>query len=49
VRRRQVALGIRGTRATEIASGLKDGELVASPAIASWADGQRVRLEAPAK
>ena len=49
VRRRQVTLGIRGTRATEIVSGLKDGELVASPAIASWADGQRVRPGAPVK
>ena len=47
VRRRQVMLGIRGTRATEIVSGLKDGELVASPAMAAWADGQRVRLGAP--
>jgi RND family efflux transporter MFP subunit len=49
VRRRQVMLGIRGTRATEIVSGLKDGELVASPAMASWADGQRVRPGATAK
>jgi len=49
VRRRQVMLGIRGTRATEIVSGLKDGELVASPAVASWADGQRVRPGAPVK
>ena len=49
VRRRQVVLGIRGTRAAEIVSGLKDGELVASPAMANWADGQRVRLGAPVK
>jgi len=49
VRRRQVALGIRGTRATEIISGLKEGELVASPAMAAWADGQRVRPGAPVK
>ena len=49
VRRRQVTLGIRGTRATEIVSGLKDGELVASPAMATWADGQRVRVGVPAK
>jgi membrane fusion protein (multidrug efflux system) len=49
MRRRQVMLGIRGTRATEIVSGLKDGELVASPANAAWADGQRVRPGAPAK
>jgi RND family efflux transporter MFP subunit len=48
-RRRQVALGIRGTRAVEVASGLKDGERVASPAPAGLADGGRVRATVPAK
>lgn len=49
LRRRQVVIGIRGTRAVEVASGLKDGERVASPAPAGGAEGQRVRLIAPAK
>jgi RND family efflux transporter MFP subunit len=44
VQRRQVAVGIRGTRAVEIVSGLKDGERVASPAPAGLADGHRVRV-----
>jgi RND family efflux transporter MFP subunit len=48
-RRRQVTTGIRGTRAVEIVSGLKDGERVASPAPVDRADGQRVRVIAPAK
>jgi RND family efflux transporter MFP subunit len=46
-RRRQVALGIRGSRAVEVASGLKDGERVASPAPAGLADGGRVRATVP--
>jgi RND family efflux transporter MFP subunit len=49
LRRRQVEIGIRGTRAVEVASGLKDGERVASPAPAGAVDGQRVRLLAPAR
>ncbi len=49
LRRRQVAIGIRGTRAVEVESGLKEGERVASPAPTGSADGQRVRLIAPAK
>lgn len=48
VRRRQVEVGIRGTRAVEILSGLRQGERVASPAPTGLVDGQRVRvLEAP--
>jgi RND family efflux transporter MFP subunit len=49
LRRRQVAIGIRGTRAVEVVSGLRQGERVASPAPTGAADGQRVHLIAPAK
>ena len=44
VRRREVKVGIRGTRAVEIEDGLKDGERVASPAPTGLADGQTVRV-----
>jgi multidrug efflux pump subunit AcrA (membrane-fusion protein) len=44
VRRREVTVGIRGTRAVEILSGLPDGERVASPAATDLADGARVRV-----
>jgi RND family efflux transporter MFP subunit len=47
LRRRPVAVGIRGARAVEILSGLKAGEPVASPAPTGAADGQRVRVVAP--
>jgi RND family efflux transporter MFP subunit len=46
VLRREVMVGIRGTRLVEILSGLKDGERVASPATAELADGARVRITA---
>jgi multidrug efflux pump subunit AcrA (membrane-fusion protein) len=49
LRRREVVLGIRGTRAVEIESGLKEGERVASPAPTGAADGQRVRVVAPGR
>lgn len=49
VRRRQVEIGIRGTRAVEILSGLKEGERVASPAPTGLVDGQRVRVLEAAK
>jgi RND family efflux transporter MFP subunit len=49
LRRRQVGIGIRGTRAVEVASGLREGERVASPAPTGSTDGQRVHLMAPAK
>jgi RND family efflux transporter MFP subunit len=44
VRRREVKTGIRGTRAIEILSGLKEGERVASPASTELSDGSRVRI-----
>jgi RND family efflux transporter MFP subunit len=47
VRRREVKIGIRGTRNTEILSGLTDGERVASPAATGLKDGDRIRVIAP--
>jgi multidrug efflux pump subunit AcrA (membrane-fusion protein) len=44
VRKREVEVGIRGTRAVEILSGLKESERVASPAGTDLADGRRVRV-----
>jgi RND family efflux transporter MFP subunit len=46
-RARKVQAGIRGTRQTEILSGLKDGERVASPASIALKD-RRVRIVEPA-
>ena len=45
--RRKVEPGIRGTRQTEILSGLKDNERVASPSKSELTDGGRVRVVAP--
>jgi RND family efflux transporter MFP subunit len=45
VQRRNVEIGIRGTRAVEILSGLAEGERVASPALSDLADGRRVRVK----
>lgn len=47
VRRREVKIGIRGTRNMEILAGLADGERVASPAATGLKDGDRVRIIAP--
>ena len=44
VRRREVKIGIRGTRAVEVLDGLKEGERVASPAATDLKDGARVRI-----
>ena len=44
VRKREVKIGIRGTRAVEVLTGLADGERVASPAATDLADGARVRV-----
>ena len=44
VRKREVKIGIRGTRTVEVLSGLKDGERVASPAPTGLKDGARVRV-----
>lgn len=46
VRKRAVKIGIKGTRMTEILSGLNDGERVAAPAATGLADGARVRVTA---
>jgi RND family efflux transporter MFP subunit len=43
-RKRLVKLGIRGTRAVELLSGVEEGERVVSPLTASLADGERVRV-----
>src|SRR5450830_1109101 len=44
VRKREVKIGIRGTREVEVLSGLADGERVASPAATELKDGARVRV-----
>jgi RND family efflux transporter MFP subunit len=41
--RREVGIGIRGTRTIEVLSGLEEDERIASPAPATLADGSRVR------
>jgi RND family efflux transporter MFP subunit len=46
VRRRNIELGIRGTRAVEVLNGLAENEQVASPVPAALADGRRVRVTA---
>jgi multidrug efflux pump subunit AcrA (membrane-fusion protein) len=49
VRKRTIELGIRGTRAVEVLSGLAANERVASPAPTAIADGRRVRVTAKAE
>ena len=44
LRKRNVEVGIRGTRQSEILSGLNEGERVASPAGTGLQDGSRVRI-----
>lgn len=43
-RKREIRIGIRGTRQVEVLSGLKEGERVASPAPTGLEDGARVRV-----
>jgi len=47
LRKRNVKVGIRGTRQTEILSGLTENERVASPAGTELTDGIRVRIVEP--
>jgi multidrug efflux pump subunit AcrA (membrane-fusion protein) len=49
VQKRTIELGIRGTRAVEVLSGLAASEQVASPAPTTLADGRRVRVTAKAE
>jgi RND family efflux transporter MFP subunit len=44
VRKREVKIGIRGTREVEVLSGLAESERVASPAATDLKDGARVRV-----
>ena len=46
VRKRTIELGIRGTRAVEVLSGLAANEEVVSPVPTALADGRRVRVTA---
>ncbi len=43
VRRQRVKLGVAGTRMVEVVEGVKVGEIVVAPAIATLKDGARVR------
>jgi len=43
-RKREIRIGIRGTRQVEVLSGLKEGERVTSPAPTGLEDGARVRV-----
>ena len=43
LQKRPVKTGLRGTRMIEILDGVKEGELVATPAKTSWREGTRVR------
>ncbi len=45
--KRKVTTGLRGARMIEILDGVKEGELVATPAKASWSEGTRVRTAPP--
>ena len=47
VRRRAVVVGLRGTRAVEVLSGLQEGDRVASPAATGIKDGSRVSVSGP--
>ncbi|WP_439572983.1 efflux RND transporter periplasmic adaptor subunit [Phreatobacter sp.] len=42
--RRPVQTGIRGTRMTQVLSGLAEGDLIAVPAEARWRGGERARV-----
>jgi RND family efflux transporter MFP subunit len=44
LKRRQVRIGIRGTRAVQVLSGLNEGDRVAAPVMPQMQDGLRVRV-----
>lgn len=46
-RKRDVTVGIRGTRFVEVLTGLTEGERIASPAATDLKDGARVRTTSP--
>jgi RND family efflux transporter MFP subunit len=46
-RKRDVTVGIRGTRFVEVLTGLTEGERIASPAATDLKDGARVRIASP--
>ena len=48
VHRRKVETGVRGTRATEVVSGLKEGDIVVASVPSGLADGARVSVTAAA-
>jgi multidrug efflux pump subunit AcrA (membrane-fusion protein) len=48
VHRRKVETGVRGTRAIEITSGLKEGDIVVASVPTGLADGARVSASAAA-
>ncbi|MDB5571969.1 MAG: transporter [Hyphomicrobiales bacterium] len=45
LRRRRIDAGLRGTRMVEIVAGVQEGEEIASPALSTWREGMRVRVE----
>jgi RND family efflux transporter MFP subunit len=42
-RRRKIEIGIRGTRMTEVLSGIEEGDRIVAPAVSGLTDGARIR------